>query len=86
MRHLIIRNSAMCLQCGKELESKHRHDFVACGCPNQLFVDGGKDYTRRGAVNLSMYKETSIFKELNDDDYYKALAERNRKTELDDLA
>ncbi len=43
-----------CLQCNEILESKHRHDFVGCGCPNETFVDGGEDYTRIGGKNLDL--------------------------------
>lgn len=43
----IIRNSARCPTCEDEIESKHRHDFVSCSC-GAVFVDGGKDYLRRG--------------------------------------
>lgn len=28
----ILRNSAMCDVCGKQIESKHRHDFVTHYC------------------------------------------------------
>jgi hypothetical protein len=42
----------VCLMCGKELESKHRHDFQRCDCPNETFVDGGNDYTRVGGKEL----------------------------------
>jgi hypothetical protein len=45
------RNVIFCAECWKVLESKHRHDFVQCGCPNQTFVDGGlEQYVRYGAV------------------------------------
>jgi hypothetical protein len=33
--------------CGDVIESKHRHDFVKCGCGHS-FLDGGYDYTRYG--------------------------------------
>lgn len=42
-----------CLECGKILESKSRHDFQSCGCPNNTFVDGGEDYLRCGGKDLS---------------------------------
>ena len=29
---MIIRNSAKCVHCGTEIESKHRHDFVVHYC------------------------------------------------------
>lgn len=41
-----------CLECGAILESKHRHDFVRCKCPNETFVDGGDEYLRYGGINL----------------------------------
>ena len=41
-----------CLECGKILESKFRHDFQSCGCPQGTFVDGGQDYTRIGGADL----------------------------------
>jgi hypothetical protein len=44
---VILRNSVRCLRCSDEIESAHRHDFVTCSCGN-VFVDGGKDYLRRG--------------------------------------
>lgn len=49
-------NCAVCRECGEILHSKHRHDFVICGCPNQSFVDGGSDYTRSGGVDLTKIK------------------------------
>ena len=56
---MIIRNAAKCLKCGETIESKHRHDFVSCSCGN-LFVDGGKDYIRRGYIDGSMVQELSV--------------------------
>ena len=47
----IIRNAAKCLKCNDMIESKHVHDFRFCKCQS-IFVDGGKDYIRRGG-NLS---------------------------------
>ena len=58
----IKRNSAKCLLCEQEIESTHRHDFVMCACEN-LFVDGGKDYLRRGARNIDKTIDTSIYEE-----------------------
>lgn len=68
----IIRNRAQCENCGDIIESKHRHDFVHCSCFDEyddhplhgIYVDGGTDYLRRGAVNISEFKELS---ELNDE-------------------
>jgi len=49
----MLRRLAKCLDCGKTLESKFRHNFVECGCPNGAFVDGGSDYMRVGAKDFS---------------------------------
>lgn len=42
----ILRNAIRCMDCGDEIESTHRHDFVTCKC-GAVSVDGGKDYLRR---------------------------------------
>ena len=43
----IIHNRVKCVKCGDIIESKTRHDFIECSC-RSIFVDGGKDYLRRG--------------------------------------
>lgn len=65
MMQILIRNSAKCLDCNKEIESKSTHDFKSCGCPNGLCVDGGLAYIRRSAMNLSRVEETSIYEEVS---------------------
>ena len=53
-RAKVIVNKSRCKVCGVEIESKHRWDFVMCDCFTHdkdnmgIFVDGGKDYLRRG--------------------------------------
>ena len=42
-----------CLECKEVLESKYRHDFKSCKCPNGAFVDGGTDYLRFGGKELA---------------------------------
>ena len=59
---MIIKNSAMCLLCYEEIESKNRHDFVSCKC-NNISVDGGKEYIKRSVMDMSKFKDTSILKE-----------------------
>lgn len=44
---MILKNKAQCKLCDDVIESKYRHDFVSCKC-GEIFVDGGKDYLRRG--------------------------------------
>ena len=41
-----------CLECGVVLESKYRHDFARCSCPNQAFLDGGGEYFRYGGMDM----------------------------------
>lgn len=57
----ILRNRARCLKCGDTVESTFRHDFVYCKC-GAVFVDGGKDYLRRGG-ELRDIEELSEFAE-----------------------
>jgi hypothetical protein len=59
---VIVRNSAKCLACGDEIESKHRHDYVTCSC-GAISVDGGTAYLKRGWVDDGRFKgmdDTSI--------------------------
>jgi hypothetical protein len=37
-----------CPACKKVIQSKHRHDYVVCGCPNNATVDGGGEYLKIG--------------------------------------
>lgn len=43
----ITRSRARCTKCDTVIESKHRHDFVACPC-GAIFLDGGTSYIRYG--------------------------------------
>lgn len=60
-RH-IKHNRCKCLLCNQIIESKHRHDFVYCECGN-VYVDGGKDYLRRGSNNFNYVEELSEYHE-----------------------
>jgi len=55
----IVRNSAKCRKCGDEIESRSVHDFVYCSC-GAIFVDGGREYLRRGGASLDDIEDTSI--------------------------
>lgn len=50
-----------CLTCGQTIQSKSRHDWVACGCKpdsgTRVFIDGGAAYTRIGAEKSSSYED-----------------------------
>ena len=41
-------SAIMCPTCRTVLFSRHRHDFRTCGCENEVFIDGGREYTRLG--------------------------------------
>jgi hypothetical protein len=51
-------NKAQCKLCLDIIESKYGHDFVRCKC-GEIFVDGGKNYLRRGASNFDNFIELS---------------------------
>jgi len=57
-RRQLTRNAAFCHTCYTTIESRSRHDWKACNCPEKsdtgIYVDGGLAYSRRGAgVNAS---------------------------------
>ena len=57
----IKRNAIKCNHCGDVIESVHVHDFKWCSC-GTVFVDGGKDYCRRGFVNsLADFEDLSEY-------------------------
>ena len=63
---MILRNRAKCLKCGDIIESKHRHDFQWCSCKS-CFVDGGRDYLRRGG-EIGQMEDMSEFGDAPDED------------------
>lgn len=57
---MILRNIAECALCHDVIESKHRHDFVSCGC-GEIFTDGGTTYIRRGAADFNNILDRSVY-------------------------
>lgn len=55
----ILKNSALCLECWSEIESKSRNHYVHCECTN-VAVDGGYNYIRHMWTNADTYEDTSI--------------------------
>lgn len=60
----ILKNSAQCKLCLSIIESRHRHDYVACSC-GAIFIDGGTDYCRSGGdrkdfTDLSVYVKYTL--------------------------
>jgi hypothetical protein len=62
MSERILRNAVVCLVCGEEIESTHRHDFRSCVC-GAICVDGGKSYLRR-VGRLDQYVDVSEVEEV----------------------
>ena len=65
MRQLVY-NGVKCLECGETIVSRTRHDYVLCGCPNLAMADGGLDYMRYGANDMSKIKTIEVYA---DDDF-----------------
>jgi hypothetical protein len=59
-REVVITNKAQCRLCEDIIESKSRHDYVRCQC-GEIAVDGGTDYRKRSAGNLSNIIELSEY-------------------------
>lgn len=55
----IIVNACRCKKCGDIIQSDYRHDFRRCKC-GTIFIDGGKDYLRRGATNFDDIEDLSV--------------------------
>jgi ribosomal protein S27AE len=62
MGERIIHNRAECSRCGDIVESKHVHDLVRCKCGG-IFVDGGREYLRRGFGDGAEVLDRSVFEE-----------------------
>ena len=75
MVRLLVRNAVRCIACGSVLESKHRHDYVKCHCPNETACDGGLDYQRTLAVDLSLIENLCEYRTLTQESYDKEQAE-----------
>ena len=71
----LTKNSVKCLLCNTILESKHRHDFVMCPCPNQTFTDGGLSYNRVGGKDLSLIDNLCEYRTLTQESYDKEQVE-----------
>ena len=66
---VLTRNAVKCLVCNTVLESKHRHGYVQCNCPNEVAVDGGLDYIRHMGKDLDLIENLSEYVEMTDDEY-----------------
>lgn len=66
VRRKLVYNEVTCLECNESMVSYSRHDYKTCGCPNNAMVDGGQDYGRWGAKDLS---KIEIFHVYDDEDF-----------------
>lgn len=62
----LVYNSVTCQECNETIVSYNRHDYKTCSCPNEAMVDGGTDYLRYGAADMTKIK---IFAVYTDDDF-----------------
>ena len=76
---LLVRNAVRCIACGSVLESKHRHDYVKCHCPNETACDGGLEYQRTLAVDLSLIENLCEYRTLTQESYDKEQSELKAK-------
>lgn len=68
MKLTIIDNRAKCKLCGDIITSTHRHDFVRCKC-GEIFVDGGKSYTRCGAGDFKNFISMTVYADEDGNEY-----------------
>ena len=68
-RKVLTRNAVKCLVCKSVLESKHRHNYVQCSCPNEVATDGGLDYQRYMGKDLDLIENLCEYLEMTDDGY-----------------
>lgn len=62
----IVYNAVTCKECGETIVSRHVHDYKTCSCDNQAMVDGGYDYVRYGAKDMSKVEPHILYA---DDDF-----------------
>lgn len=66
---VLTRNAVKCLVCNTVLDSKHRHDYVQCSCPNEVATDGGLDYQRYMGKDLDLIENLCEYVEMTNDEY-----------------
>ena len=66
---VLTKNSVRCLVCNTILESKHRHNYVKCHCPNETACDGGLEYQRTLAVDLNLIEDLCEYQVMTQEDY-----------------
>ena len=78
---LLVRNAVRCIACDSILESKTRHDYVKCHCPNETACDGGLEYQRTLAVDLDKVENLSKYIVMTEQEYEDMLERKRIKEE-----
>lgn len=81
MRKQLIKNSVKCLECGEILESKHRHQFSMCDCPNETATDGGNIYQRYMGRDLNKIEDLSKYVYMTEQEYQDMLEKKRIEDE-----
>ena len=76
---VLTKNSIKCLVCNTILESKYRHNYVQCSCPNQTFTDGGLAYQRVGGKDLNLIEDLCEYQVMTQEDYDKLIEHTKSK-------
>lgn len=58
-KHAMI-DGIVCMECMTALVSLTGHHFHGCGCSNETFIDGGKNYIRCGGKSMAMIVNAKI--------------------------
>ena len=76
---VLTKNSVRCLVCNTILESKYRHNYIQCSCPNQTFTDGGLYYQRVGGKDLNLIEDLCEYQVMTQEDYDKLIEQTKTK-------
>lgn len=76
---VLTKNSVKCLECNTILESKYRHNYVKCHCPNETACDGGLEYQRTLAVDLTLIEDLCEYQVMTQEDYDKLIEQTKTK-------
>ena len=78
---VLVRNAVRCIACDSILESKTRHDYVKCHCPNETACDGGLEYQRTLAVDLDKVENLCKYVIMTEQEYEDMLERKRIKDE-----
>ena len=79
---VLTRNAVKCLVCNTVLESKHRHHYNQCQCPNEVATDGGLCYQRISAKDLDLVENLCEYVEMTRGEHYKQLEQQKLAEQL----